>query len=119
MKLAHDIHPELDKYELISVLGHGGMATVYHARDRRLGRDVAVKVIHRHLRDDQEIATRFVREARAQVRLRHPNVAQIYFIGEDRGFHFRHRDSQATVAGAAGLFKHNGANAWQGLPVVL
>ena len=82
MKPAHDIQPQLDKYELISVLGHGGMATVYRARDRRLGREVAVKVIHRHLRDDLEIAARFVREARTVAKLHHPNIVEVFDVSE-------------------------------------
>jgi len=82
MKPAQDISLQLDKYELLEVLGHGGMATVYRARDRRLGRDVAVKVIHRHLRDDAEIATRFVREARAVAKLHHPNIVEVFDVSE-------------------------------------
>jgi serine/threonine protein kinase len=82
MKPAQEISIRLDKYELIEILGHGGMATVYRARDRRLGRDVAVKVIHRHLRDDNEIATRFVREARAVAKLHHPNIVEVFDVSE-------------------------------------
>jgi serine/threonine-protein kinase len=82
MKLAHDTQPQLDKYELISVLGHGGMATVYLARDRRLGRNVALKIIHPHLRDDLEIGTRFVREARAVAKLHHPNIVEVFDVSE-------------------------------------
>ena len=82
MKPAQEISLELDKYELLEVLGHGGMATVYRARDRRLGRDVAVKVIHRHLRDDKEIATRFFREARAVAKLHHPNIVEVFDVSE-------------------------------------
>ena len=80
MKLAHDMKPQLDKYELISVLGHGGMATVYLARDRRLGRNVAVKIIHPHLRDDLEIGARFVREARVVAKLHHPNIVEVFDV---------------------------------------
>ena len=82
MKPAQEISIQLDKYELLTVLGHGGMATVYRARDRRLGRNVAVKVIHRHLRDDTEIATRFVREARAVAKLHHPNIVEVFDVSE-------------------------------------
>ena len=82
MKPAQEISLQLDKYELLEVLGHGGMATVYRARDRRLGRNVAVKVIHRHLRDDEEIATRFVREARAVAKLHHPNIVEVFDVSE-------------------------------------
>ena len=80
MNPAQDASLQLDKYELLEVLGHGGMATVYRARDRRLGREVAVKVIHRHLRDDIEIATRFVREARAVAKLHHPNIVEVFDV---------------------------------------
>jgi serine/threonine-protein kinase len=82
MKLAQEISLQLEKYELQQVLGHGGMATVYRARDRRLGRNVAVKIIHRHLRDDREIATRFVREARAVAKLHHPNIVEVFDVSE-------------------------------------
>src|SRR5664280_1354818 len=82
MKLAQEISLQLEKYELQQVLGHGGMATVYRARDRRLGRNVAVKIIHRHLRDDHEIATRFVREARAVAKLHHPNIVEVFDVSE-------------------------------------
>jgi serine/threonine-protein kinase len=82
MNPAQQFVPQLDKYELLEVLGHGGMATVYRARDRRLGRDVAVKVIHRHLRDNVEIAARFVREARAVAKLHHPNIVEVFDVSE-------------------------------------
>ncbi|MEB2313413.1 MAG: serine/threonine-protein kinase [Sorangiineae bacterium] len=75
--------PELDKYELLEELGHGGMATVYRARDRRLGRDVAVKIIHRHLRENREVAARFSSEARAVAKLRHPNIVEVYDVSDE------------------------------------
>src|SRR5580704_8355257 len=58
------------------------MATVYRARDRRLGREVAVKVIHPHLRDSLEVASRFVTEAHAVAMLRHPNIVEVYDVSE-------------------------------------
>jgi eukaryotic-like serine/threonine-protein kinase len=58
------------------------MATVYLARDRRLGRDVAVKIIHRHLRENVEVATRFASEARAVAKLRHPNIVEVYDVSD-------------------------------------
>ena len=64
--------PSLVKYELVEEIGHGGMATVYRARDKRLGREVAIKVIHKHLRENAEVGARFVAEARAAAKLRHP-----------------------------------------------
>lgn len=64
------------------------MGAVYYGTDLSLDRPVAIKVLALDIAHDAEVVERFVREARAQARLRHPNVAQIYFIGEDRGFHF-------------------------------
>jgi serine/threonine-protein kinase len=75
--------PHLDKYELIEEIGHGGMATVYRARDPRLSREVAVKVIHKHLRENTEVATRFVAEARAAAKLRHPNIVEVYDVSNE------------------------------------
>ena len=72
--------PELAKYEIVEEIGHGGMATVYRAHDRRLGRDVAVKVIHPHLRDSREAVARFNAEARAVAKLRHRNIVEVYDV---------------------------------------
>lgn len=58
------------------------MATVYRARDRRLEREVAVKIIHRHLRENQEVARRFVSEALAVAKLRHPNIVEVYDVSD-------------------------------------
>ena len=75
--------PSLDKYEVMEEIGHGGMATVYRARDRRLGRDVAVKVIHKHLRENVEVAARFVSEARAVAKLKHQNIVEVYDVSDE------------------------------------
>ena len=75
--------PVLDKYELLEELGHGGMATVYRARDLRLDREVAVKVIHKHLRDNPEVRRRFVAEAKAVAKLRHPCIVDVYDVSDD------------------------------------
>ncbi len=76
--------PSLAKYEVLGELGHGGMATVYRAHDPRLGRDVAVKLLHAHLRDSTEVAARFSTEARAVAKLRHPNIVEVFDVsGED------------------------------------
>ncbi len=74
--------PELEKYELIEEIGHGGMAIVFRARDKRLGREVAVKVIHHHLRENQEVAARFVSEARAVAKVKHPNIVEVYDVSD-------------------------------------
>jgi serine/threonine protein kinase len=74
--------PQLAKYEVLEEIGHGGMATVYRARDRRLGREVAVKVIHPHLRDSREVVSRFNTEAKAVAKLRHPNIVEVFDVSE-------------------------------------
>ncbi len=74
--------PEFAKYEALEEIGHGGMATVYRARDRRLGREVALKVIHPHLRNSTEVASRFFAEAKAVAKLRHPNIVEVYDVSE-------------------------------------
>ena len=74
--------PQLAKYDVTEEIGHGGMATVYRARDRRLGREVAVKVIHPHLRDSREVVARFNTEAQAVAKLRHPNIVEIFDVSE-------------------------------------
>jgi tetratricopeptide (TPR) repeat protein len=72
----------LARFELVSVLGRGGMGEVWRARDLRLGRDVALKVLPEGMAADPDRVARFEREARALAALNHPNVAQIYELGE-------------------------------------
>ncbi|CAN5905137.1 hypothetical protein BH11MYX4_BH11MYX4_41840 [soil metagenome] len=72
--------PALRKYEVLEELGHGGMATVYRAHDKRLGRDVAIKVLHPHLRESREIAHRFEAEAKAVAKLRHRNIVEVFDV---------------------------------------
>jgi serine/threonine-protein kinase len=74
-----------DRYEILARLARGGMATVYRAHDRRLNRDVAVKVMHEGLGDDVDFAAKFDREARAAARLSHPNVVSVFDQGRDDG----------------------------------
>jgi len=74
----------VEKYEIVEEIGHGGMATVYRARDTRLERDVALKVMHPHLQGAREARQRFAREALTVARLRHPSILEIYdYSGED------------------------------------
>ncbi len=68
----------IDRYELLEEIGHGGMATVYRARDTRLDRLVAIKIMHPHLRGAREARARFVREAKSVARLTHANILQIF-----------------------------------------
>jgi eukaryotic-like serine/threonine-protein kinase len=71
------------KYDVMEEIGSGGMATVYRARDPRLERDVALKLIHRHLRQSTEVAARFNSEARVVAKLRHPNVVEVYDVSDE------------------------------------
>ena len=73
------------RYEILSRLARGGMATVYRAQDRRLARPVAVKVMHDGLGDDAEFARRFDREARAAAMLTNPNIVSVFDQGRDNG----------------------------------
>lgn len=75
--------PRLAKYELLEEIGHGGMATVYRARDKRLGREVAIKIIHKHLRENAEVGKRFIAEARAAAKLRHPSIVEVHDVSGD------------------------------------
>ena len=73
------------RYDVRERVARGGMATVYRALDTRLDRVVALKVMHRHLADDEAFAARFVREARAVARLNSPGVVAVFDQGEDDG----------------------------------
>jgi len=74
---------KLDKYEVLDEIGHGGMATVYRARDTSLDRFVALKVLHPHLQRTSEARARFAREAQSVAKLRHPHILEIYdYSGE-------------------------------------
>src|SRR5271156_1226445 len=75
--------PVLAKYEVREEIGHGGMATVYRAHDPRLGRDVAIKVIHPHLRDSLEAKQRFYVEAKAVAKLRHHNIVEVFDVSSE------------------------------------
>ena len=75
--------PELVKYKLLDEIGHGGMATVYRALDVRLDREVAVKLIHPHLRENVEAAARFIAEARAVAQLRHQGIVEIFDVSDE------------------------------------
>jgi uncharacterized RDD family membrane protein YckC/predicted Ser/Thr protein kinase len=79
---------KLKHFELQKLLGKGGMGAVYLGLDTSLDRPVAVKVLSLEIGQDPDLVQRFAREARAQARLRHPNITQIYFIGEEQGIHF-------------------------------
>jgi serine/threonine-protein kinase len=73
------------RYQVVSRLARGGMATVYEAVDTRLDRTVALKVMHPGLASDDEFVSRFIREAKAAARLSHPNVVAVFDQGSDNG----------------------------------
>src|SRR5439155_14688485 len=75
----------LGPYEIVAPLGAGGMGEVYRARDSRLGRDVAVKVLPASAREDHDARMRFRREAFALSRLNHPNIEMVLDFDEDGG----------------------------------
>jgi hypothetical protein len=75
----------LGPYEVVSPLGAGGMGEVYRARDTRLERDVAVKVLPKHLSSSEEMRQRFEREAKAISQLSHPHICALYDVGSHEG----------------------------------
>ncbi len=76
---------KLGPYEIQSPLGAGGMGEVYRARDTRLDRTVAIKILPAHLTDNPEAKQRFDREARAISSLNHPNICTLYDVGHQDG----------------------------------
>lgn len=73
---------KLGPYEIVAPLGAGGMGEVYRARDTRLGRDVAIKILPDALTEQPEARQRFEREARAISSLNHPHVCTLYDVGQ-------------------------------------
>lgn len=79
------IHRHFDHFEVVETLGAGGMGTVYKARDTHLERYVALKLLHRDLRSEQEHTAHLQEEARIAASVNHPNVVQIFSLGTDHG----------------------------------
>ena len=77
-----------DRYRIEAELAHGGMASVYRARDLRLDRDVAVKVLASRFADDPAFTARFLDEARAAASLTHPSLVHVYDSGSDGSSHY-------------------------------
>lgn len=77
-----------NRYKIIKSIGEGGMANVYLAWDTILEREVAVKVLRGDLADDEKFVRRFQREANSASSLRHPNIVEMYDVGEDNGKYF-------------------------------
>ena len=78
----------LGAYEILGLIGAGGMGEVYKARDTRLERIVAIKVLPEHLSQNRERRERFEREARAVSSLNHPRICTLYDVGHDEGIDF-------------------------------
>src|SRR5437868_9153695 len=79
---------KLGPYEILAQVGAGGMGEVYRARDTRLGRDVAIKVLPAGLSSDADRLRRFEQEARATAALNHPNILAVFDIGSSSGAPF-------------------------------
>src|ERR1700688_4738988 len=78
----------LGPYEILSGIGAGGMGEVYRAKDTRLDRIVAIKVLPAHLADTPELRERFEREARTIASLNHPHICTLFDIGQQDGIDF-------------------------------
>ena len=77
-----------DRYQIIKTIGEGGMANVYLAYDTILDRNVAVKVLRGDLATDEKFVRRFQREALSASSLSHPNIVEVYDVGEDNGSYY-------------------------------
>ena len=91
----------LGQYQVVAKLGEGGMGEVYRARDTRLGREAAIKLLPAPMRSDASAAARFEREARAVAALNHPNIVTIYAIDEADGQLFIAMELVEGIATAA------------------
>lgn len=76
------------RYEIMGRIGTGGMADVYKAIDRKLNRYVAIKVLKREFREDETFVKKFRTEAQSAAGLSHPNIVNVYDVGEDRGLYY-------------------------------
>jgi serine/threonine protein kinase len=86
MALSAGMH--LGPYEIVSALGAGGMGEVYSARDTRLNRTVAIKILPEHLSSNPQLRERFDREAKAVSSLSHPHICPLYDVGHQDGIDY-------------------------------
>ena len=108
---------QLGPYEIVSAIGAGGMGEVYKARDTRLDRTVAIKVLPEHVASDPDLKQRFEREAKTISSLNHPHICTLYDIGNQDGIDFlvmeylegdtlaQRRENGAAAAGLGALRK--------------
>ena len=112
----------LGPYEIVAPLGSGGMGEVYKARDTRLDRTVAIKVLPPALAADPEFRERFDREARVISSLDHPHICPLYDVGEEQGISFlvmQYLEGETLadrLARAEGLGPRRGSSASGGGP---
>ena len=78
----------LGSYEILALIGAGGMGEVYRARDTRLERTVAIKVLPEHVAADPDLKQRFEREAKAISSLNHPHICTLYDVGSENGVEY-------------------------------
>ncbi len=76
---------KIGKYDVVDVIGRGGMGVVYRAKDQQLGRLVAIKMMTASIGEDPELVQRFFREARSTASLQHPNIVTVYELGDYSG----------------------------------
>src|SRR6202162_791842 len=86
--MALSIGTKFGPYEIVALLGAGGMGEVYQAHDTKLGRNVALKVLPRAFTHDAERLARFEREAKMLASLNHPNIATIHGLEQSDGVHY-------------------------------
>ena len=86
--MALSVGDRLGPYEIVAPIGAGGMGEVYQAKDTRLDRTVAIKVLPSHVASNPEVRQRFEREARAVSSLNHPHICTLYDIGSENGIDF-------------------------------
>ena len=104
------------RYQIIAPLGAGGMGEVYRARDVRLNRDVAVKVLPEHLAQNSAALTRFEREGKALAALSHINILTIFDFGSENGVSYavaellKGETLRGTVPRRFPLLRQSGAN---------
>ena len=77
-----------DRYEIVNKVGAGGMSDVYKAKDHKLGRFVAIKILKQEFVDDVNFVTKFRTEAQSAASLEHPNIVNIYDVGSEMGLHY-------------------------------
>ena len=82
------VRTTMGQYEIVGMLGEGGMSQVFRAVDRNLGREVALKVLHQALSSDSALTSMFEREAKLTASIVHPNVVKVFTVGKDHGYFF-------------------------------